>query len=406
MNPTDPSRRTLLQLAAGAGTAAMLAPARAQGARDTSPTAQGQPLPNGVPLPEAPYDKPSEDSLGYAIVGLGGYALRQIMPAFAGTKRAHVAGLVSGNKDKARRVGAAYGVPEDALYDYDDFDRIAEDDRIDAVYVVLPTGLHAEYTERALRAGKHVMCEKAMAVSSAECERMIRAAKAADRKLMIGYRCHFEPYNRAAMDLMAEDAIGRLGYVRTLQTYVAGEATPSENWRFNRALAGGGPLEDYGIYGLQAALYLTGEMPERVTATAFRPENDPRFSEIFATVQTQLGFPSGAVGQLVTSYDMAGLNRVEARGTRGVLEMEPATGYGGHTMTLTRGGAPERLEPGDPSVQFARQIDHLADAVRDGTEIRTPGEMGLRDIRIIEAIYRAAETGRTIRLHADGRMRG
>jgi glucose-fructose oxidoreductase len=208
------------------------------------------------------------------------------------------------------------------------------------------------------------------------------------------------------MDLMAERQLGDLRLIRTEHSYRFGPDTPATNWRINGALAGGGPLEDYGIYGLQAALYLSGELPERVSAAAFRPTGDPRFAEVFAHVAAQFHFPSGASAQIVTSYDSAGINQVEARGTTGALTMRPATGYNGNTLTVETGGGRRSLEPGDPEVQFARQLDHFAAAIRDGTPLIVPGEMGLRDLRLIEAIYTSAASGRTLMLAPDGTIRG
>lgn len=402
-------------IGAGGGMAAaslMLAagfPAAAHQARGQA-RATGQPMPDGVELPATPPRKKRADSLGFAIVGLGGYALNQMMPRFAEAERAHVSAVVSGNPDKLRKVGDAYGVPRDAQYSYDSFADIAQNPNVDAVYIVLPSGLHAEWTERAFAAGKHVLCEKPMALSSAECERMIAASRRADRKLMIGYRSHFEPHNLKAMDLMAQHAVGPLRLIRSEQASRMEPTTPSENWRVNRALAGGGPLEDTGIYGLQAALYLSRQMPESISAAAFRPSDDPRFAEIFAHVASQWRFPSGAVAHLATSYDSLGTNFVHTRGATGALIMEPATSYSGQNLVLEGRGADGRTSrdfaPGDPTVQFARQLDHLADAVRDGTSIRTPGEMGLRDVRLIEAIYASAAAGRTVMLNPDGTMKG
>jgi predicted dehydrogenase len=385
-------------VAATMGSAAVLAQARGDA------RAAGQPMPDGVELPSGSPARKRPDSVGFAIVGLGSYALNQMMPRFAQAERAHIAAIVSGSPEKLRRVGDAYSVPADARYSYDAFARIASDRRIDAVYIVVPTGLHAEWAIRAFAAGKHVLCEKPMALSSAECERMIAASRRADRKLMIAYRSHFEPYNVEAMRLMQKKAVGDIRLVRTEQSYRMGPTSPSENWRTKRALAGGGPLEDYGIYGLQSALYLTGEMPESISATTFRPAGDPRFAEIFAHVSSQWRFPSGAVAQLVTSYDSASTNFAHVRGTAGALIMDPATSYAGQKMRIDGPGGRD-LTPGDPGVQFARQLDHFTDAVRDGAPIRTPGEMGLRDLRLIEAIYASAETGRTVNLMPDGRMK-
>lgn len=406
------SRRDAMSLMAGATTLPLLG-GRANAQSQTSasdgsmqtPVAEGQPMPGGVQLPDAPHPRPSEDSVGYAIVGLGGYALRHMMPAFARTKRSHIAALVSGNSEKCARVGEAYGVPQDACYSYDDFDRIAEDDRIDVVYIVLPSGLHADYTERAFAAGKHVLCEKPMALSSEECERMIAASEAANRKLMIAYRCHFEPHNLLAMELMRDRAVGEMRLFRANQQYRMGPTSPSQNWRANGALAGNGPMEDYGLYGLQAALYLTGEMPSLVAARMHQPENDPRFEQIAASVATLLEFPSGATAELFTSYDSYSINRNVMHGTTGRLDMMRATGYGGHDYRLITGGEEERLQPGDPAEQFSGELDHMSDAVRDDITILTPGEMGLRDIRLMEAIFTSARSDRMVRLNPDGTAR-
>lgn len=390
-----------------AGTAAAAAMA-ASGALAKGPAAvaKGQPLAEGVTLPATPPPAPRPGSVGFAIIGLGDYALKQIMPRFAQSQRCHIAALVSGNPDKLARVGEAYGVPASARYSYESFAEIAANPAVEAVYIILPTGLHAEWAERAFAAGKHVMCEKPMALSAAECERMIAASERAKRKLMIGYRCHFEPFNRAAMELTATKALGDLRLIRTEHSYRLGPDTPATNWRIAAAQTGGGPLEDYGIYGLQAALYLSGEMPERLSASAFRPEGDPRFAEVFAHVAVQMHFPSGAVAQVVTSYDSAGINMVEARGTAGALRMHPATGYGGNTLVVENGRERRTLEPGDPEVQFAAMLDHLAAAVREGAVVITPGEMGLRDLRLMEAVYASAASGRSVALNPDGTMRG
>jgi predicted dehydrogenase len=405
MTGTEMTRRGVIGAGAGA-TSLVLAGSSGLAQGNRAPRVEGQPLPRGVKLPTGAPRAKRPDSVGFAIVGLGGYALNQMMPRFEKSDRAHIAAIVSGTPDKLRQVGDAYGVPADARYSYERFGEIARDRRIDAVYVVLPTGLHAEWVTRAFAAGKHVLTEKPMALSSAECQRMIDAGRRANRKLMVAYRSHFEPFNMEAMRLMREKAVGTIRLMRTEQSYRLGpDTTPASNWRVARALAGGGPLEDYGLYGLQSALYLTGELPESVSATAFRPANDPRFSEVFAHVAAQLRFPSGAVAHLATSYDSAGINFAEVRGTEGVLTMDPATAYAGQKMRLQAGRDARDLNPGDPDVQFARQLDHFAAAVRDNAPIKTPGEMGLRDLRLIEAIYASAEQGRTIRLAPDGTMR-
>lgn len=392
------SRRRFLQLSAASLAAApwLLNSSFAQTVIPRE--AIGMPFP-GVALPDHPQPKPQPGSVGFAVVGLGGYGLGKAMPALARAGRCHVAAVVSGNPDKAARAASAYGLPDDAIYGYDNFDRIASDERIEAVYIVLPSGLHADWTEKAFAAGKHVLCEKPMALSSAECQRMIAASEKANKKLMIGYRCHFEPYNLEAMRLMRGGAVGTIQKIETFQQYRLGPTNTAEDWRVVRSLAGGGPLEDYGIYGLQSALYLSGEMPVQIQAVTEQPPNDPRFTEIFSTVSTQLQFPSGAKAYLRTSYDTRpSRNSAEVIGDSGSLLMEPATNYSGNQMTLTSNDSIQRMNPGDSSVQFHRQCDHFADAIRDGVEIRTPGEMGMRDVRLMEAIYASAASGEAVQI--------
>ena len=405
MPHTPISRRSFIE-ATGALAATLTTTASAASPlQSTDAQLKGLPLPPGVRFPATPPRRKRDDSVGIAIVGLGGYALHQIMPRVDQADRAHIAALVSGNPAKLAQVGDAYGVPADARYSYENFDKIAADDRIDAVYIILPTAFHADFTIRAFAAGKHVLCEKPMALSSAQCEAMIAAGQRANRKLMIAYRSHFEPYNVEAMRLMRERAVGDIRLIRSEQSYRAGPTTPAQNWRMNRALAGGGPLEDFGIYGLQSALYLTGEMPESLSATTFQPKDDPRFTEIFAHVASQWRFPSGAVAHLATSYDSAGANFAHVRGTQGALIMDPATSYAGQKMRIEGQNARE-LTPGDPTTQFAGQLNHFTSAIREGTPILTGGDMGLRDARLIEAIYASAREGRTVKLAPDGRMRG
>ena len=337
--------------------------------------------------------------LGYAIVGLGSYGLDVIVPQFANCRHSRLAAIVSGSPDKAKRVAAEHGLPARSIYSYADFDKIRDNPDVDIVYVCLPNGLHAEYVIRAAKAGKHVMCEKPMAVSVAECEAMIAACKTANRKLMIGYRCHFEPFNVEAMRLARSGAAGKIRYVRSEHGFV--QRDPSK-WRLKRALSGGGSLMDMGIYSLQAARYMTGEEPIAVTARESTDRRDPRFTEVEDMIDWTLEFPSGAIAGC-QSMDSANQNHILLMGDKGRIELEPATRYDGNRMWTGGDGRETAMTPppGPASTQFAGQLDHLAECVRSGREPIVSGEEGLRDMRIVEAIYRSAREGRTIRL--DGR---
>ena len=339
--------------------------------------------------------------LGYAIVGLGSYGLGRIIPEFRNCRHSRLAAVVSGDAAKAQRVAAEHGLDARSIYSYADFDRIRDNPDVDIVYVCLPNSMHAEYSIRAARAGKHVLCEKPMATSVAECEAMIAACKRAGRKLMIGYRVHFEPTNLEAMRLARSGAAGRIRYVRSEHGFVQGD--PSK-WRLKRALAGGGSLMDMGIYSLQAARYMTGEEPIAVTARESTDRNDPRFTEVEDMMDWTLEFPSGVIASCQSMYS-ANQNHILLMGDKGRIELEPATRYSGNRMwTGEDGREQEIIIPSSGSGgQFVGQLDHLSECARSGREPIVAGEEGLRDMRIVEAIYRSAREGRTIRLAPERR---
>lgn len=337
--------------------------------------------------------------LGYAIVGLGYYGLGVIIPKFVHCTHSRLAAVVSGDPAKAKRVAGEHGLPDNAIYSYDSFDRIRDNPDIDIVYICLPNSMHAEYTIRAAKAGKHVLCEKPMATSVAEAESMIAACAAAKRKLMIGYRCHFEPCNLEAIRLSRTDAVGKIRYVRSEHGFVQGNA---DGWRLKRALSGGGSLMDMGVYSLQAARYMTGEEPIAVTARESTDRRDPRFAEVEDMIDWTLEFPSGAIGSCQSMYS-ANQNHILLMGEKGRVELEPATRYDGNRVWIGKDGREREVTP-PPAIsanQFAGQLDHMAQCASSGREPIVSGQEGLRDMRIIEAIYRSVREGRTIRL--DGR---
>ena len=333
-------------------------------------------------LPSGPQERP----VGYAVLGLGGYAQGQILPAFARAKGSRLVALISGTPEKLTRLGDQYGVPANRRFSYAEMDRIAEVPEIEAVYVITPPGTHEEFAARAFRAGKHVLSEKPMAATSAQAGRMIAAGKAARRLLMIGYRCHFEANNRRAIQACAS---GELGTLRSIASE-HGFQGPRSSWRTqDRALAGGGALWDIGIYGVQAALYLSGAEPTRVVALGDKLEGDPRFKEVDDVTHMVLAFPNGVTASVATGYSWAGANNYRVVGTKANLVAEPATSYSGNRLTI----AGTRYDPGEAQDQFSAQLDHFARAIRSGEPIRTPGEMGLRDLRILEAARLSAQEG-------------
>lgn len=337
----------------------------------------------------------SDRKLGYAILGLGYYATQIIMPRFAECEHSRIAALVSGTPEKLKRFGDQYGVPESARYSYETFDRIIDNPDVDIVYVVTPNSLHRVFTERAAKAGKHVMCEKPMATSSADCEAMIAACKKAGRKLMIGYRSRFQAHNIEAIKLVRDGALGPVRTVVADHGFTIGDPT---QWRLKKALSGGGSLMDIGIYSLNAARYLTGEEPVAVNAMESTDRSDPRFKEVEDIINFQLLFPSGATANCVSAYS-ANCNRYRVTGPKGWVEIDPATSYQGQSMRaqLNRQTGPREPAPTAKN-QFSAQLDHLSECILTNREPLVGGEEGLKDVRLIEAIYRAAREGRTVKL--------
>lgn len=404
------NRRSFIQMAGvGMATAAM---SRAAG--PISATAEQ----NKVELPplqaknsegEQPPPRPSaprEERVGFALVGLGHLTLEQLLPAFGESKYARPVALVSGDRSKAAKLARQYGIREEALYNYETYDKLADNPEVKVIYIVLPNGLHAEYTVRGARAGKHILCEKPMANSSAECQQMIDACKNANVKLMVAYRSQYEPMDRAIVKAVREKKLGQLREFVSANSQRQGD--PSQ-WRLNRKLAGGGPLPDVGIYCINAARFMSGEEPMSVSGQLVQLTDDPRFREVETSVQFSMKFPSGFAASCSCSYDTHRAQFLRLQGTEGWAELDPAYAY--HGLRLRVGHKIEEQDAvTEPKIQeknqFALEIDHMAQCVTTDRTPHTPGEEGLQDIRIMEAIYESARSGKTVSLTLPKSTRG
>ena len=268
--------------------------------------------------------------------------------------------------------------------------QLADNPDIDVVYVVTPNALHAESTIKAAKAGKHVLCEKPMEVSVAQCQTMINACKAAGRQLAIGYRMHFEPNNLECVRLAREKVFGGIHLIEAGFGFAIGDPT---QWRLNRALAGGGPLMDVGIYALQASRYLSGLEPLSVSATS--SVADPvKFKDVEESISWHAQFPGGILAKCEATYRFNGLNHHRTFAENGWFGLDSAYGYGG-----VHGLRSDGKEINLPQVnQFAAEMDDFAQCILNKQPTRVPGEEGLRDIKIMMAIYESARTGKAIDL--------
>jgi len=241
---------------------------------------------------------PQDRKLGIALVGLGNYATNQLAPALQQTELCQLTGIVTGTPQKAAEWSSKYQIPHKNIYNYETFDQIKDNPDIDIVYVVLPNSMHAEYTIRAAKAGKHVICEKPMGLNVKECEQMIKACKEAKVKLSVGYRLYFEPHHLEVRRLGTEKA---LGAVKMIESSLGFSMADPKVWRLNKALGGGGAIMDLGVYCIQGVRRTLNELPTSVLAQGFVTDKNV-FKGIYEMMMFQMEFPSGAVSNSTTTY--------------------------------------------------------------------------------------------------------
>ena len=328
----------------------------------------------------------TQQPVRFAAVGLGDIS-DIFMRACAQSTKCKVTALVTGHAaQKAPKYEQLYGISPKSVYNYENFDEIAHNPNIDAVYIGLPNSMHAEYTIRAAKAGKHVLCEKPMAISSAECQQMIDACRKANVKLMIAYRIHYEPMWQQIRELARNGAIGE---IQGFQGGFYGQK--HDGWRLDRKLAGGGSLFDLGIYPLNAIRWITGEEPASFTAQVATKLPGPRFASVEESIEFTMKFSSGTLASSGSSYGESGGAYLSIDGTKGKLWVEPAFYYQGLRFRgVTTDGPIEQVSPAKEPDQFTAEADHFADCIRSNREPATAGEEGLKDMRAMEAIYRSA----------------
>ena len=324
----------------------------------------------------------------WAILGLGGYAQNNILPNFQHCKHSKLTAVISGTPDKAKGVAAKYGLPESKIYSYANLEKIKDDEEIDVVYVITPPGTHHEFTLRALAAGKHVVSEKPMASYAKDCQEMIDAAKKAGKRLGVGYRCHYDNNQLESIRLCRTGALGNIRTIHSDHGFTMGW---DNGWHSRRPLGGFGAISEIGIYAINALCYLAGADPIEVFGTRHKLDV-PRFKEVEDVNHFNFMFPNGIQGFGATAYSW-NANNWRVLGDRGRLNAEPATGYTGHDIRLN--DKPILVTPNN---MWADQMDHFSECVRDPSKkLLTPGEMGLRDIKLIEAILHSAETKSVVR---------
>jgi glucose-fructose oxidoreductase len=325
--------------------------------------------------------------LGIALVGLGYYSIDILAPALQITKNVYLAGIVTGNEEKGKQWSAKYNIPTKNIYNYQNFDEIASNPAIDIVYIVLPNSMHKEFTIRAANAGKHVICEKPMALNAAECREMIAACERNKVGLSVGYRMHYEPFTQELMRIAKDKDFGDIFQISCGAAF---RSDYFDHWKWNKEL-GGGAMMDMGVYPLQAARYATGEEPISVQAQIHNTRKNAKHSAE-EMITFQLEFPSGALANLESGFH-ANFNYLKVYADNGWYELEPFSGYGGISGRSSRG------EFKFPAInQQATQMDEDGFNFSIGKTTRVTGLEGLKDMLVVDALYESARTGKKVSL--------
>lgn len=336
--------------------------------------------------------------INYAVVGAGWISQVAFLPGIGQSGNSRVSAIVTGDRAKSARLAEFYGV--DKVVGYNDYDELLASPGIDAVYIALPNDMHADYAIRAAHAGKHIMVEKPLATSEEEALAMIAAARAANVFLMTAYRLHNEPGTVAVLEHIRANAIGRPLFFQSVFSF----QTAAGNHRL-KSSAWGGPLQDVGVYCVNAARHIFAEEPVEAIAMAHRPADDARFADIDASVAATLRFPSGGLAQFIASFGAAEVDNYRVVGTSGDLELDPGFRFEtATTLRLRRNG--ENKEIKYPQIDhFGAQVAYFSDCIASGTPPEADGEEGLADMRALLAIERASLSGQPERISSAPRPR-
>ncbi|MCM2324239.1 MAG: Gfo/Idh/MocA family oxidoreductase [Oligoflexia bacterium] len=339
-----------------------------------------------------------KNKIRYAVVGQGYISQIAVLPAFRNARNSQLTALVSGEPRKLKELGRRYGVKH--LYSYDEFDECLRSGEIDAIYLALPNDQHRDFAIRASRAGIHVLCEKPMAISSADCQEMIAAAQSSRSRLMVAYRLHFEAANLAAIAAVKS---GRLGDPR-LFTSVFSLPVKEANIRTRPLELGGGPLYDIGIYCINAARYLFRDEPIEAFATSARRSGKAPFREVDEAFSVTLRFPKERLANFVCSFGAASAGSYQLVGTRGDVIVGNAFELAGGKRLYTTVKEKTKIRHFEARDQFAPLLIYFSDCILKNRKPEPSGIEGLADVRIIEAILQSAKERRPVAIHGPRKL--
>lgn len=331
----------------------------------------------------------TKEKLGVALVGLGYYSSGLLAPALQLTKHCELKGIVTGTPSKISKWQNQYGISDKNVYNYENMSEIANNDEIDIVYIVLPTGLHAKYGIIAANTGKHVWCEKPMAMNVEECQSIIDACNKNKVKLSIGYRMQHEPNTQTVIEYATSKPFGAIQSMHAYAGYAGGGGS---SWRFEKKM-GGGALYDMGVYTINGIRHALQEEPIAVKSAKQFTDRPNLFKEVDETTEYELTFKSGITAIGKTSVGN-GYNHLKVTCEKGWYELQPMQSYSGVEGQRSDGVLINQYIEN----QQARQMDNDALAIKNNQSVLVPGIDGLKDIRILNAIQKSAASGEEVEI--------
>jgi predicted dehydrogenase len=319
----------------------------------------------------------------WGVLGAANIAIEKVLPAMQQGAYCDIAAIASRSLEKARTAATRLGIPKA----YASYEELLADSEIDAIYNPLPNHLHVPWSIKALQAGKHVLCEKPIALTAAEAQALVDVAKQYPHlKVMEAFMYRFHPQWQQARQLVRA---GKIGALRAIQSFFSYYLDDPHNVR-NRADSGGGGMLDIGCYTISLARFIFGAEPERVFGIV---EYDPQFKVdrlASSIMDFGLGTATFTCGTQLTSFQ-----RVNIFGTEGRVEIEipfNAPPDRPCKMWLQQGEEVEEMLL-DVCNQYTIQGDMFSQAVLNDTEVPTPIEDAVANMRVIEAVLRSAKNG-------------
>jgi predicted dehydrogenase len=328
---------------------------------------------------------PPKKKIRYGFVALGDIAQEAMLPGVEHTGNSTIAALVTGDPVKAGRLAERYGVAH--TYSYEQFPEMLQSGNVDAVYIATPNWRHAEFVLPALRAGIHVLVEKPLEIDTARCQKILNEQRTSNAKLMVAYRLHFEPATVAAIERVRN---GELGQVHLFTSTFAQMVDPANHRAKSGAAAG--PVLDMGPYPVNAVRNLFGAEPTEVFAFGSRHANSG-LGDFDDTVTVMLRFPEGRLAHFVVSYYGNAIDAYTVLGTKGSLQVQPGYTYGESLEHFLILGDKEDKVSYKSTDHFGGEMKYFSDCILHDIDPEPDAEEGLADVRVLEAIQRALETG-------------